>query len=186
VDRVLSNRCLHRLNELITSIPEDARDVALAAILPMEIEGLPAAEWLWESMENGNGDVSPRQLILLLILTTQSPMAQQARLDRLPILPSGALQWGMGQLSELSFKELVDDFRVAPTFLANCRAGRISSFELAQVESLFGKDEGSISVQVERLERLGFLERIVVQTSEGEQSSEFRVPKLFTRSWSIG
>ena len=41
----------------------------------------------------------------------------QAKLDRLPILPSGALQWGMNQLSELSFKELVDDFRVAPTRL---------------------------------------------------------------------
>jgi hypothetical protein len=171
---------------LITSIPDDAHDVALAAILPMEIEGLPAAEWLWEWMENGNGDVSPRQVILLLILAAQSPVAQHARLDRLPILPSGALQWGMDQLSELSFKELVDDFRVAPTFLANCRAGRVASFELAQVEPLFGKDEGSISVQVERLERLGYLERIVVQASEGKKSSEFRVPKLFTRSWSIG
>jgi hypothetical protein len=184
MDRVLSNPCLRRLKELITYIPDDAHDVALAAILPAEIEGLSAAEWLWESMENGNGDVSPRQLILLLILAVQSPVAQQARLDRLPIFPSGALQWGMDQLSELSFKELVDDFRIAPTFLANCRAGRVASFVLAEVEPLFGKDEGSISVQVELLERLGFLERIVVQASEGKKSSEFRVPKLFTRSWS--
>lgn len=185
VDRVLSNPCLHPLKELIAGIPDDTHDdVALAAILPTEVQGLPAAEWLWEWMENGNGDVSPRQIILLLILAAQSPVSQQARLDRLPIFPSGALQVGMDQLSELSFNELVDDFRVAPTFLANCRAGRLTSFELAQVETLFAKDDGSISLQAERLERLGFLERIVVQSSKDKKSSEFKVPKLFTRSWS--
>jgi hypothetical protein len=185
IDRVLSNSCLHRLKELVSSIPDNAHDVAMAAIFPTEIEGMPAAEWLWEWMENGNGDVSPRQLILLLILAAQSPVAQEARMDRLPIFPAAALQWGMDQLSELSFKELVDDFRVAPTFLANCRAGRVRSFELAKVEPLFGKDEGSISVQVERLERLGFLERIVLQNPDGTKSSQFEVPKLFTRSWNV-
>lgn len=107
-------------------------------------------------------------------------------MDRLPIFPVAALQWGMDQLSELSFKELVDDFRVAPTFLANCRAGRVTSFELAKVEPLFGKDEGSISVQVERLERLGFLERIVLQNPDGTKSTQFEVPKLFTRGWNVG
>jgi hypothetical protein len=186
VDRVLSNPCLHRLKDLIRSIPDDAHDVALAAILPTEIEGMSAAEWLWECMENGNGDVSPRQLILLLILAAQSPVAQQAKMDRLPIFPLVALQWGMDQLSELSFKELVDDFRVAPTFLANCRAGRVASFELARVESLFSKDEGPISVQVERLERLGFLERVILQNSDGTKFTQFEVPKLFTRSWGLG
>jgi hypothetical protein len=158
----------------------------MAAIFPTEIEGMPAAEWLWEWMENGNGDVSPRQLILLLILAAQSPVAQEVRMNRLPVFPLAALQWGMDRLSELSFKELVDDFRVAPTFLANCRAGRVTPFELAEVEPLFAKDEGSISVQVERLERLGFLERIVLQKSDGTKSSQFEVPKLFTRGWNVG
>ncbi len=158
----------------------------MAAIFPAEIEGMSATEWLWEWMENGNGDVSPRQLVLLLILAAQSPVAQEAKMSRLPIFPSAALQWGMDQLSELSFKELVDDFRVAPTFLANCRAGRMTSFELAKVESLFSKDEGSISVQLERLERLGFLERVVLQSPNGTKTSQFEVPKLFTRGWGLG
>jgi hypothetical protein len=186
VDRVLSNPCLHRLRDLISSIPADAHDVALAAILPAEIEGMSASEWLWEWMENGNGDVSPRQIILLLILAAQSPEAKQAKMNRLPIFPLAALQWGMDRLSELSFKELVDDFRVAPTFLANCRAGRVASFELAEVEPLFSKDEGPISMQVERLERLGFLERIVMKSSGGTKSTQFEVPKLFTRGWNLG
>jgi hypothetical protein len=60
------------------------------------------------------------------------------------------------------------------------------SFKLAEVESLFAKDEGSISVQVERLERLGFLERIVLQNPDGAKSSRFELPKLFTRSWNVG
>jgi hypothetical protein len=38
-------------------------------------------------------------------------------------------------------------------------------------------------VQVDLLERLGFLERVVVQQSTGQKSAEFSVPKLFTRSW---
>src|SRR5262249_41446958 len=133
VDRVLTNPCLHPLRKLISSIPDDAHDVAMAAIFPREIEGMPAAEWLWEWMENGNGDVSPRQLVLLLILAAQSPAAQGVKMDRLPVFSLAALQWGMDRLSELSFKELIDDFRVAPTFLSNCRAGRLTSFELAKV-----------------------------------------------------
>lgn len=153
----MNNSSLHRLKELIRSTPDNNHEVAMAALFPIEIEGMAAAEWLWEWLENGNGDVSPRQLVLLLILAAQSPLAHEAAMAQLPIFHAAALQWGMDQLSELSFKELMNDFRVAPTFLANCRAGRIRPFELANVETLFSKDEGSISVQVERLERPGFL-----------------------------
>ncbi len=34
IDRVLSNSCLNRLKELIGSIPDENRDVAMAAIFP--------------------------------------------------------------------------------------------------------------------------------------------------------
>ena len=181
--RVLRNSILAPLSAFLKEIPDGAEDVALAALLPSEIEGAPITEWLWEWMENGNGDVSPRQLILLLILASQSPAGQQSELKGVPVIPAQALRWGMDQLSELSFKEIVDDFRVAPTFVANCRAGRISSFGLKQVESLFNKDEGPLSIQLDLLERLGFLERVVVQGESGQKSAEFRVPKLFTRGW---
>ena len=173
------------MKDLLNSIPDDEHEVAMAAIFPAEIEGMASTEWLWEWMENGNGDVSPRQIILLLILAAQSPVAHKTKMNKVPIFPSAALQWGMNQLSELSFKELVDDFRVAPTFLANCRAARLRAFELAKVETLFSEDEGSISMQVERLERLGFLERVVRQDQDGTKTSAFEVPKLFTRSWDV-
>jgi hypothetical protein len=185
IDRVLSNPCLRLVKDLVGSIPPDNHAVAMAALFPAEIEGIAAPEWLWEWMENGNGDVSPRQLILLLILAAQSPVAKEIKMDKLPIFPAAALQWGMNELSELNFKELVDDFRVAPTFLANCRAGRVRSFELAKVETLFSKDEGPITVQLERLERLGFLERVILENPDGTKTSHFEVPKLFTRSWGV-
>jgi hypothetical protein len=68
----------------------------------------------------------------------------------------------MDELSKLTFSELVDDFRVAQTFLANCRAGKTNLFKLEDVTNLFGSGDGEISLQVNQLERLGFLERIVL------------------------
>jgi hypothetical protein len=90
----------------------------------------------------------------------------------------------MDQLSEFSFKELIDDFRVARVFLGNCRAGKIDGFKLEEVTALFGADDGPISLQIHQLERLGFLERVVIENqSSGAQSGEFRVPPIFTRCW---
>ena len=185
VDRVLGNECLAGLRNFIREIPRIGIDVAVNAILPDQIEDTPAIDWLWESLENGNGNISPRQLILLLVLAVQSPAAHGFRVEKFPVFPAGALQSAMDQLSELSFKELVDDFRVARTFLSNCRAGKIDSFNLDRVKDLFSEDDGPTSLQIDLLERLGFLERVVVQRSDGQKSTEFRVPKLFNRCWAV-
>lgn len=73
----------------------------------------------------------------------------------------------MTEVSELSFSKGVNDFKVAPAFVLNCRAGKWTTFALAEVERLFQPDEGPISEQVRLLERLGFLERVVVDTGAG-------------------
>jgi GTPase SAR1 family protein len=182
IDRVLANDCLAGLRAFVEEKTASPREIALRTILPEQIESVPAVDWLWDCMQNGNGDVSPRQLILLLLQAGQSP-AGGAQIAGFPVFPASALQWSMDRLSELSFKELVDDFQVAPTFLANCRAGKIETFHLDKVKDLFGPDDGAISLQVDLLERLGFLERVVEKQPDGIQSTLFRVPKLFTRSW---
>jgi hypothetical protein len=88
----------------------------------------------------------------------------------------------MTKLSDLSFSEVVNDFKVASSFVLNCRAGRIDKFALDDVRSLFNDSEGEISDQIRLLERLGFLER-VVQERGSVQQSLFRIPKLYTRCW---
>lgn len=86
-------------------------------------------------------------------------------------------------LSELSFSETVNDFRVAKSFLMSCRAGKLDVFRLAEVSGLFDESEGSIGRQVELLERLGVLERLVVAEENGERVAKFRIPPLYTRCW---
>lgn len=185
VDRVLSNASLQGLADFIDCIPGDATDVALKAIFPAEIEGLGAEEWLWEWLENGNGAVSPRQLVLLLLRAVQAPGFVTTPVTSFPIFPAGALRWAMDKLSELSFNELIDDFRVAPTFLSNCKAGRIDTIDLATMGALFSAEEGAAAKQIDVLERLGFLERVVVEAADGQHKSQLQVPALFTRGWTI-
>jgi hypothetical protein len=50
----------------------------------------------------------------------------------------------------------------------------VRSFELAKVETLFSKDEGPITVQLERLERLGFLERVILENPDGSKTSHLK------------
>jgi len=88
----------------------------------------------------------------------------------------------MTKLSELSFSEVVNDFKVAPSFVLSIRAGKLNSFDLHKVEKLFDEAEGKISEQVRLLERLGFLERVVQKSGSGAKSL-FRIPKLYTRCW---
>ena len=88
----------------------------------------------------------------------------------------------MTKLSDLSYSEIVDDFKVATSFVLNIRAGKLDSFDLHKVEKLFNEAEGNISEQVRLLERLGFLERVVQETGSGAKSL-FRIPKLYTRCW---
>jgi hypothetical protein len=184
VHRVLSNDCLAGLKNFIEKLRVMGNDVAIKAIFPTRIEDTPAVEWLWDCMANGNGHVSPRQIILLLLYATDSPPTRDLEIEGFPLFPEDALRWAMDRLSHLSFEELIDDFRVARTFLLNCRAGKKNSFALTEVSNLFSEADGAIAMQVAQLERLGFLERVLVQNGDGKQSAEFRVPKLFTRGWS--
>jgi hypothetical protein len=88
----------------------------------------------------------------------------------------------MTRLSELSYQEVISDFRAATGFVRNCRSGKIMEFKLEDVQTLFDKDEGSVVLQLERLERLGFLARTIVK--EGDSLvPRFRIPRLFARCW---
>jgi hypothetical protein len=56
-------------------------------------------------------------------------------------------------------------------------------FELEKVKMLFDESEGSV-VELERLERLGFLARIIVKRGQFT-SAAIPHPCLFTRCWEI-
>lgn len=155
---------------------------ALEAIFPAHVEDQPIERWLIDSLKNGNGDVSPRSAVLLLHLAREKSPRLDARVATLPLFSEEAAGRAMTRLSELSASEVVDDFKVACTFVRNCRAGKLEKFSLADVESLFDPKEGAISAQVAMLERLGFLTRIVVQDGS-EAKSLFTIPKLYTRCW---
>jgi hypothetical protein len=88
----------------------------------------------------------------------------------------------MTRLSELSYQEVISDFRAATAFVRSCRAGKIMEFELEKVRTLFDENEGSVVLQLERLERLGFLTRTIVKEGDSLRP-RFRIPRLFTRCW---
>ena len=155
---------------------------ALEVLFPPEIEGQPVDRWLIDSLRNGNGDVSPRLAVLLLHLTRELSARPEDVVSTLPLFSADAVRKAMTKLSDLSFSEIVNDFKVAHSFVLNCRAGKLDSFALHEVEKLFDGAEGKISDQVRLLERLGFLERVVQETGSGAKSL-FRIPKLYTRCW---
>ena len=88
----------------------------------------------------------------------------------------------MDELSALTFSEVVNDFKVAPTFVLNCRAGRLAEFSASEVAGLFSSEDGPTAEQMQLLERLGFLERVVVEDAHGPKAL-FRIPRLYTRAW---
>jgi hypothetical protein len=133
-------------------------------------------------LRNGNGNVSPRLAVLLLHLARDLSPDPEADVTTLPLFSAEAVRDAMTKLSALSFSEVVTDFKVAPSFVRNCRVGKIESFALSDVEALFDTTEGGISEQVRLLERLGFLERIVLENEAGTKPL-FRIPRLYTRCW---
>ncbi len=181
VGRVLANDRLRWLANRAPATRDGARS-ALPLLFPAEIEAQPIDRWLLDSLRNGNGDISPRLAVLLLHLARKRADETESTISSLPLFSAHTLGSAMTQLSELSFSEVINDFKVAPTFVLNCRAGRLDTFGLESVTNLFEKEEGSISEQVRLLERLGFLER-VVRTTEAGAESLFRIPKLYTRCW---
>jgi energy-coupling factor transporter ATP-binding protein EcfA2 len=163
---------------------QDIEDIpgAFDVLFPEEIEEQPVQSWLIESVRNGNGSISPRLVVLLLLLARDLSQPKGAIVSSLPLFSVQALRDAMTRLSNLSYSEIVDDFKVAKAFVLNCRAGKLREFELSAVEALFEPEDGPVSEQVRLLERLGFLERIV--RHEGDKNKQlFRIPALYTRSW---
>jgi hypothetical protein len=187
VRRVLANEPLERLARRL-NVADGGADVraGLEVLFPAEIEGQPVDRWLIDSLRNGNGDVSPRLAVLLLYLARQRAARPDAVVSALPLFSSVEAGEAMTKLSDLSFSEVVNDFKVGPSFVQNCRAGKLETFALDDVRDLFDEAEGKISDQVRLLERLGFLERVVRQRSTETgtvRESLFRIPRLYTRCW---
>ncbi|MFD8007675.1 hypothetical protein [Streptomyces mirabilis] len=134
------------------------------------------------SVPSGGGDVSPRHAVLLLHLTRDLSEDAEAHVSGFPLFSAESVSKAMTKLSDLSFNEIVNDFKVAPTFVRNCRAGKRDRFALRDVQGLFDEADGTIANQVGLLERLGFLERVVQEGSSGPEAV-FRIPDLYTRCW---
>ncbi|MEV0177700.1 AAA family ATPase [Streptomyces sp. NPDC050625] len=183
IRRVFANEPFDRLARRLRVADEEIElRAALEVLFPAEVEGQPVDRWLVDSLRNGNGDISPRLAVLLLHLTRELSARPDDMVTAVPLFSADAVQRAMTKLSDLSFSEVVNDFKVAPTFVLNCRAGKLTNFTLPEVEQLFDEVEGKIGDQVRLLERLGFLERVVEQ--HGAQTrSTFRIPRLYTRCW---
>jgi hypothetical protein len=185
--RVIASRPLanQQLAWLARRMPDDAdlaARTALTALFPPEIENQPIDRWLVTSLRNGNGVISPRLAVLLLHLARDAADKSEAMTRALPLFSASTLATAMTRLSDLSFDEVINDFKVASTFVRNIRAGRLDTFTADSVATLFDESEGTRSEQIHLLERLGFLERIVLTTDTGLTSS-FRIPPLYTRCW---
>jgi hypothetical protein len=154
-------------------------ELHLRFLFPETVEGVATDEWLSESLQNGKSEIAPRQIILFLNFLKQRAPQQRSHV---PIFTEEELIHAMADVSESAFQEVVSDFRVAITFVRNCRAAKLSAFKLDDVDELFDLSEGPISVQVELLDRLGFLAREPVEEN-GKLTVQFRIPGLFTRCW---
>jgi len=155
----------------------------LMIIFPEQVEGLPFIEWITKMMRNGKNHISPRQVILFLVVLKDILVNAPTSPKQVPIFNDTDVKRAMTQLSELSYDEILSDFRISPTFIRNCRAGRISEFNLDEVKGLFSEQEGTIVSQLDLLEKLGIIERVVKIDSEQGFISRFRFPDLYTRCW---
>jgi len=182
--RLFSNSDLRPVMESLQSAalpPDVLTQIQFQTVFPTEVEGKPFDEWFFENLKNGKDQIAPRQIILFLNLIKDNVKNDASR-RRIPLFSEKEVTDAMTRLSELSYQEVISDFRAATAFVRNCRAGKIVEFKLEQVQTLFDPAEGSVVLQLERLERLGFLTRVIVR--EGDSlSPRFRIPRLFTRCW---
>ncbi len=151
-------------------------------LFPKLIEDKPINNWLLDSLRNGNGDISPRLAVLFLHLARDASPKPGDVVTSFPLFSVESCKRAMTMLSDLAYSEVVNDFQVSRAFVLNCRAGKLQSFSLAEVEGLFDPLEGAISEQIRLLERLGFLER-VVRGSNAQSRFFFKIPRLYTRCW---
>jgi hypothetical protein len=93
-------------------------------------------------LKNGNAQISPRQIILFLLLLKDQIIASEPAGEPFPIFKSDSVKKAMSKLSELSYGEVLSDFRVSPTLIRNLRAGKIKEFTFDEVQSLLAIEEG--------------------------------------------
>ena len=186
--RACANECLGRVKEIAAMIDERSShgtEVTMSLLFPRTVEGADFTTWFFDALRNGNRRVSPRQVILFLNLA-RTELEKEVRGGSgrvlVPLFSEANVANAMTLISDLSYDEVISDFRVATSFVRNCRAGKVATFELSDVEGLFDLGEGAPAKQVESLERLGFIERIVVGGA-ARLVSRFRIPPLFTRCW---
>jgi len=135
-------------------------------------------------MRNGKNHISPRQIILFLVILKDILINSPMDSLQVPIFSDADVKQAVSHLSELSYEEVLSDFRVSPTFVRNCRSGKVSEFSLDdKAKGLISDNEGAIISQIDLLEKLGILERIVKIDSEKGFVSMFKFPDLYTRCW---
>lgn len=181
--RVLSNPQLARIRVLVSVDQQIQAADALRILFPDVVEGLLFEDWLWRGLKNGKGKISPRQLILLLVSMKDDRTIAQDTLSSVPLFGEALLARAMTRVSELSFREARDDFRVAPTLLQNLKAARMTEFSQQEIDHLFEKTEGTLPQQMDLLERLGVVERIVAMGADGKQRVTMQLPPLYARFW---
>lgn len=187
VKRLGTNKALQGIRPFIkidgNSTEEKVR-LSLNFVFPEQVEGMPFVEWFIKMTRNGKNHISPRQIILFLVILKDILINSRTDSLWIPIFSDAEVKQAVSHLSELSYEEVLSDFRISPTFIRNCRAGRISEFSLDdKVKGLFSEDEGTIISQIDLLEKLGVLERVVKSDSEKGFISMFKFPDLYTRCW---
>ena len=186
--RVFSNSALRQLVEHLGVNPEKTgvhQEAALRLIFPEEIEGRPIRDWLGEYLPNGRGRIAPRQIVLFLNGAKDEMLRAGQQTGGVPVFNRSVISAAMSRLSELSYDEVISDFRIGTSFVRNCRAGRVSRFRPEEIVKLMDLGEGSLGEQLEMLERLGFLQRQISRDEQGVLQTTFVIPSLYTRCWSF-
>lgn len=186
--RVFSNVALRQLAEHLGIKPEKPgvhQEAALRLIFPEEIEGRPIRDWLADYLPNGRGRIAPRQIVLFLNGAREEMLRAGEQTGSVPVFNRSVISSAMSRLSELSYDEVISDFRIGTSFVRNCRAGRVSRFRPEEIGKLMDPDEGSVGEQLEMLERLGFLQRQIIRDPHGILQTTFVIPSLYTRCWSL-
>lgn len=183
--RTLRNSPLKKIDVLVRHGRDSSPildEFALEVMFPSSIELRSSREWLSVYLSDGQGRITPRRIMLLLLFAKEEALRTRSLCESFPVFIEGELSAAMTRTSELSYEEVINDFRVAPNFVRNAREYGLGRFTLMEVRDLFGADDGPVSSQVEWLERLGFLQRFVEDGRDGVTWS-FRIPELFTRHW---
>ncbi len=187
VKRLSANKAFQGVRPFIKidgKASEEKVRLSLMFLFPEQVEGLPFVEWFIKMMRNGKNHISPRQIILFLVILKDILINSPMDSLQVPIFSDADVKQAVSHLSELSYEEVLSDFRVSPTFVRNCRSGKVSEFSLDdKAKGLFSDNEGAIISQIDLLEKLGILERIVKIDSEKGFVSMFKFPDLYTRCW---